>query len=189
METVGFVLAQIIGLIALILMVVSLQKHTYKDLLKIQLTANAMCIFQYLALWSLPGLFTSIVTTIRNLVFARFHGRRPPLFCLLLVLAILTGLGIWLYTGPVSLLPIAAGLIYSVAMWRGNLTLIRWADIISCILYIIYNYEVAAYTGILVSLVEISGAVVALARNRRQKADGSVAKKKSTATRTERRRK
>ena len=61
MATVGFVLAQIFGLIALILMVISLQKHTYKDLLKIQLTANAMCIFQYLALWSLPRLFTSLV--------------------------------------------------------------------------------------------------------------------------------
>ena len=169
MATVGFVLAQIFGSIALILMVISLQKHTYKDLLKIQLTANALCVFQYLALWSLPGLFTSLVTTARNFIFARFRGRRPPLFCLLVVLAILTGLGIWLYAGPVSLLPIAAGIIYSVAMWKGNLTLIRWADIISCVLYIIYNYEVAAYVGILVSLVEASGAAVALIRNRHQK--------------------
>ena len=169
MATVGFVLAQIFGLAVLILMVVSLQKHTYKDLLKIQLTANALCVFQYLALWSLPGLFTSLVTTARNFIFARFRGRRPPLFCLLAVLAILTGLGIWLYAGPVSLLPIAAGIIYSVAMWKGNLTLIRWADIVSCVLYIIYNYEVAAYVGILVSLVEASGAAVALIRNRHQK--------------------
>ena len=169
MATVGFVLAQIFGSIALILMVISLQKHTYKDLLKIQLTANALCVFQYLALWSLPGLFTSLVTTARNFIFARFRGRRPPLFCLLVVLAILTGLGIWLYAGPVSLLPIAAGIIYSVAMWKGNLTLIRWADIISCVLYIIYNYEVAAYVGILVSLVEASGDAVALIRNRHQK--------------------
>ena len=169
MATVGFVLAQIFGSIALILMVISLQKHTYKDLLKIQLTANALCVFQYLALWSLPGLFTSLVTTARNFIFARFRGRRPPLFCLLVVLAMLTGLGIWLYAGPVSLLPIAAGIIYSVAMWKGNLTLIRWADIISCVLYIIYNYEVAAYVGILVSLVEASGDAVALIRNRHQK--------------------
>lgn len=168
MDSVGlFILAQVFGLIALILMVVSLQKHTYKDLLGLQLVANALCIAQYLCLWSLSGLFTSIVTTVRNFVFARYKKRRPPFAWLLLILAVLIGLGVWLYTGLASLLPVAAGLIYSVAMWRGQLTMIRWADIISCTLYIIYNFSVGAYVGIVVSLVEMSGAAFALLKNRR----------------------
>ena len=167
MDTIGFILAQVFGLIALILMVVSLQKHSYKDLLRMQLVANALCIAQYLCLWSLSGLFTSIVTTARNFVFTRYKKRRPPLIWLLLTLAILIGLGVWLYAGPMTLLPIAAGIIYSVAMWRGKLTMIRWADIISCTLYIIYNFSVGAYVGIVVSLVEMSGAAFALLKNRR----------------------
>lgn len=167
MDTIGFILAQVFGLIALILMVVSLQKHSYKDLLRMQLVANALCIAQYLCLWSLSGVFTSIITTSRNFIFARYKKRRPPIGWLLLVLAILVVAGFCLYTDFVSLLPIAAGLIYSIAMWRGQLTMIRWADIISCTLYIIYNFSVGAYVGIVVSLVEMSGAAFALLKNRR----------------------
>lgn len=66
MATVGFVLAQIFGSIALILMVISLQKHTYKDLLKIQLTANVLCVFQYLAPVSLVEASGAAVALIRN---------------------------------------------------------------------------------------------------------------------------
>ena len=169
MDSVGlFILAQIFGFIGLVLTVISLQKPTYKSLVRLQVAANTLCALQYLCLWSLTALFTSGITAVRNAIFAHYKGRRPPLIWLLLIMAALIAAGIWAYAGPISLLPIAAGLIYSVAMWRGNLKQIRWSAIIACILYIIYKWTVGAYTGILVSLAEMGGAIFALINNRRK---------------------
>lgn len=66
------------------------------------------------------------------------------------------------YTGLISILPMIAVVIYSIALWNGNLTIIRITEIISCSLYIIYNINVLAITGLIATIIELLGALFAI---------------------------
>ncbi len=66
------------------------------------------------------------------------------------------------FNGFISLLPMLAVILYSVAVWIGNLTMIRIVEVISCTLYILYNIEVRAYTGLIATIIEMVGAIIAL---------------------------
>ena len=61
------------------------------------------------------------------------------------------------FNGFISLLPMLAVILYSIAVWTGNLTIIRIVEVISCTLCIIYNIEVRAYTGLITT-----GVIIAL---------------------------
>lgn len=64
------------------------------------------------------------------------------------------------YTGVISFLPMIAVILYSIALWHGNLTVIRTTEIISCSLYILYNIKVLAITGLIATIIELVGAII-----------------------------
>lgn len=55
-------------------------------------------------------------------------------------------------------------IVYSIAVWNGNLNSIRIVEIISCLLFIIYNIRVSAYIGLIATIIEILGAFAAFYR-------------------------
>ena len=57
-----------------------------------------------------------------------------------------------------------AVVMYSCALWYGNLTYIRIIEVIGCTLFVIYSIYVVSISGVIASLVEISSALVAIFR-------------------------
>ena len=81
-EMINFIIAQIFGLVALIILVISFQKNKKERLLKLQMFSSLLYAIQYVFLKAYTGFFMNIICMIRNLIFNKFKNRRPPLYCL-----------------------------------------------------------------------------------------------------------
>lgn len=68
------------------------------------------------------------------------------------------------YTGIISLLPMIAVVIYTISLSQSNLKIVRFVEIISCTLFIIYNIKVLAYTGLIATVIELIMAMVGIIR-------------------------
>ncbi len=161
---VNFVIAQIFGTIALIVLIISFQKNEKKKLLKYQMFSSLLYAIQYAFLGpeAYTGCLMNLTSMIRNFIFKRYENKRPPLYLLIIIVALMITLSLISFEGLISLLPMLAMVLYSIAVWNGNLKIVRIADIISCLLYIIYNIVVQAYAGLVATIIEMLGAMVSL---------------------------
>lgn len=73
-------------------------------------------------------------------------------------------LSIFSYDGLISVLPTIAVILYSIAIWQKNLRVTRIIEVISCILFIIYNINVLAIAGLISTIIEMFFALIAIYR-------------------------
>ena len=158
-----FVLAQVLGIIALGTLAISFQKNDKKVLLKYQVFASMFFALQYLCLNAITGFLMNIITIIRNLIFRKYNEKVPKIYLILLIIAILVIISIS-YNGPISLLPAISVILYSVAVWQNNMKVTRFLEVISSILFIIYNMNVLAISGIVSSIIELLSTLIAIYR-------------------------
>ncbi len=161
---INFIIAQIIGGIALIVLIVSFQKNEKKKLLKYQMFSSLLYAIQYVLLGAYTGSLMNLICMVRNFIFNKYENKRPPLYLLIIIITLMVGFSTISYEGLISLLPMIAVVLYSIAIWDGNLKKVRIVEIISCLLYIIYNIKVQAYTGLIATVIEMLGAMVAIYR-------------------------
>lgn len=160
----NFILSQIIGGIGLLFLVYSLQKNNRKKLLKYQVMSSLMFSLQYFLLGAYSGGFMHFMCMIRNHLFGKYRKGSVPFKLLLIILLVIILLSSISYVGFISLLPMLAVVMYSIALWCGNLTYIRIVEVIGCTLFVIYSFYVVSISGVIASLVEISSALVAIFR-------------------------
>lgn len=156
---VNFIIAQIFGGIALIILIVSFQKNNKVVLLKYQMISSLLYAIQYIFLDAFPGCFMNLACMLRNFIFKQY--KKVPCCWLIFIIFIMVILSIFKFDGLISLLPMFAVIFFSIALWYGNLKIIRVVEIISCILYIIYNIYVLAFAGLVATIIEMIGVMVA----------------------------
>lgn len=160
----NFIMSQIIGGIGLLFLVYSLQKNNRKKLLKYQVLSSFSFALQYFLLGAYSGGFMHFMCMVRNHLFSKYKKGSVPFMLLLTILLIIVILSLISYVGFISLLPMMAVVMYSCALWYGNLTYIRIIEVIGCTLFVIYSIYVVSISGVIASLVEISSALVAIFR-------------------------
>ncbi len=158
-----FYIAQILGGIALIILVISFQKNKRNQLLRYQVFSSIFFALQYLCLNALNGCLMNIMTAIRNYLFSKFKNKVPIIYLIIIILIMLI-LSIISFNGVISLLPSIAVILYSIAIWYGDLKIIRIVEVISCLLFIIYNIKVLAIIGLISTIIELISALVAIYR-------------------------
>ena len=165
MNMLNFTLAQIIGAIALIILIISFQKNDKKKLLKYQIFSSLLFAIQYVFLGAYTGCLMNFICIIRNFIFTKYsETKKTPLYWLIIILIFIIILSLLSFDGFISLLPTLAVSLYSIAVWNGNLNSIRIVEIISCLLFIIYNIKVSAYIGLIATIIEMLGAFAAFYR-------------------------
>ena len=162
--TINFIIAQVFGAIALIILIISLQKNNKKTLLKYQIFSSILYAIQYVFLNAYTGCLMNLACMGRNIAFNKYQDKGPPVYLLIIVICLMIVFSAFTYVGYISLLPMIAVILYSIAVWNGNLKVIRSIELISCSLYIIYNINVQAYTGLVATIIEFIGALIALVR-------------------------
>ena len=158
-----FYLAQLFGIIALIILIISFQKNDKNLLLKYQIFSSLFFAIQYLCLNAITGCLMNLMTLVRNVIYKRFNNNTPLLY-LLTVILVMVVLSMFSYNGIISILPTIAVILYSIALWQKNLTITRYTEVISCSLFIIYNIKVLAITGLISTIIEMFFAFVAIYR-------------------------
>lgn len=156
-----FIIAQLLGLIALIALVLSFQKNNKITLLKYQIISSFLYAVQYLLLNAYSGCFMNMACALRNIVFSNYEKKVPKKYLILTIITMIL-LSALSYKESISLLPCIACIIYSISLSQPNLTITRITHIISCTLYIIYNKKVLAITGLICTIVELSSSIIAI---------------------------
>ena len=158
-----FLIAQLIGAVAFIILIFSFQKDDAKKLFRYQIASSLFFSIQYLLLNAMSGFFINIVGLFRNYVFSKCD-KKVPFIWIFIVIFIMLLIILVSFDGLHSILPIIAGIIYTIALGYKNLKFIRIAEIISCILFIIYNIYVYAFVGIVSSIIELAFGLIAVYR-------------------------
>lgn len=163
-----FIVAQTFGLVGLIFLILSFKENNKKFLLKHQTLSNLMNAFQYILLKAYSGCYVSIICAIRNFIFT--NTKKQSSMKYLIIIIILTVIPTILsYNEPISLLPCIGTIIFTISLIQSNLTIIRIAESIACLLYIIYNIKVLAITGLIYNIIELIATLSAIYKHDRTK--------------------
>lgn len=158
-----FYLAQLFGIVGLIILILSFQKNSKEKLLKYQVFSSLFFSIQYFCLNAISGCLMNAMTLVRNIIFRRFKNKVPIIYLIIIVVLMII-LSIFSYSGVISILPTIGVILYSIAIWQDNLTITRIAEIIGCILFIIYNIKVVAISGLITTIIEMISAIVGIYR-------------------------
>ena len=168
------ILIQIVGLIALILGVVSVQFKHRRNILLVQLSASVTWIIHFLLLGATSGAVMNAVGALRTYSYyvCRSEPRPSWLPWSIAVLAAIVTVATW--QGMLSLLPLSAMLLAIYALWQKSEQKIRFYLTLCVPLWFAYNLTVMSYAGMASDLLALISGVIALYRYRKQDSGLSV---------------
>ena len=165
-----FISAQICGIIALILTVISVQFKTKEKIIMCFVFANLVASIQFFLLNAITGAVISIINTIRCMVFYYYKkkGKKPSLAILLLfeIVAIVSGIISW--QNIWSIIPIVATVLYTYGLWQDDVKIIRITTAIVGLGWAIYDIIVMAYIGAIQESSQFVSAIIALIRKNKK---------------------
>jgi len=160
------VFPHILGAIALIIWVISLQSSKKYTMLFLQLISNVFYGIQYV-LW---GLFSAasmnLVSIVRCYIFGQNSrkNKETPIFLLGVFVAIIIFLAFINCHTFLDWIPIFAALLFTVSSWQKSTRVICVCCLIASIFLALYNFIIGAYINLAGNVFEISSAVIAIFR-------------------------
>lgn len=160
------ILAQGVGILAMLAALLSFQCRSNRRLFLMQMLASVLFSVHFGLLGATTGLLQNSIGFVRCLLCYksdRAWARHPLiLWGLLLASAVCGAIG---YNGPVSLLPPIAMIVSTVAMWSRNGRAIRLTQLCAASpLWLIYNFSVVSISGVIVECCNLLSVVVSLCR-------------------------
>ncbi len=165
-----FILAQICGIIALILTVIAVQFKTKEKIVMCSVFANIVVAIQFFLLNAITGAVVSIINAIRCIIFYYYKKKdmKPSIIILLIfeIIAVISGIMSW--QNIWSIIPIIVTIVYTYGLWQDNVKVIRIATGIAGLGWAIYDVIVMAYVGAIQEASQLVSAIIALFRNRKE---------------------
>ena len=153
----NFIISQILGFIALVLVCLSYSFNNKKSFLAYQIIANSFYAASFLVLGVLVGGMNTIISIIRVsvLYILEKHDQKPPtwLFVLFSLLYLLTGN--LCFQSIYDLLAIIAYEIFNMAMFIRDITFTRLMMVFPNVMIVVYNILSQTYTNAALDMCEI----------------------------------
>lgn len=166
-----FILAQICGLIALLITVINIQLKSKEKIVMFNVWANVAVAIQYFLLGAYTGAVISVLNAIRDVVYFLFKKKnfKPSVLVLLIfeTVAMITGIISW--QNIWSIIPIVVTIIYTYGLWQDNVKILRITTVIIGYGWTIYDIVVKAYVAALQVTAQGTSAFVALVINNRKR--------------------
>lgn len=161
------ILANIIGVAAVVLFILSYQLKTRRGIILVKIASGFLYVVQYLLLGAFEGamldtaaFFVSILAFNRGSAFISKHlGISIVISEIFIVCA-----GLTVYESPLSLLPIAGALFETIALWLKKEKAIRIVSIFSTPFWLAYNLISMAYGSAIGSAIALVSLFVAIIR-------------------------
>lgn len=162
-------IAQIIGVIAICLWLISLQCKKKKDILIFQTVASLFYSLQYILLFAFSAALIDFTSAIRNIVFYFEEKKNNKISksTLIIFITIAILIGTLTFYSWFSILPIIATLIYIYSLWQDNLKLTRYIFLLSDFIWLIHNLFAGAYVCVIGNILQIIFGIVAIIRFRK----------------------
>ncbi len=165
-----YVVSQIFAIFSIIFNLIAAQRRKKIDLLKMD-TLAALCSslhYAFLGAWS--GLVSKSITTIRNGLAVHQttykHKNNKPLAIIFVLIYII--IGIFAFNSIFSILPILAPSIYTIVIYTSNIKKIRYALVISNLIWLIYDIHLLSIAGIIAETIIVINGIVAIYRYRKK---------------------
>lgn len=143
-------------------------------------------ILAYVLLGADLGLAMSVVILLANFYYIwderreqkeKRRRRKPKMIhghqirdyvALLVVLVVIAGLAVWTYDGPLSLLSVAATVLYEISIWQNSTRMYKFLGIPVALCWMLYNGFVMSVAGIVSEGIVFLAAVVGYVRELRR---------------------
>lgn len=160
------ILSQILGSMAVLFWIWSVQNKNKDKILKLQGFANAFYAGQYLVLGITSAASMNLVSILRSTIFYENYKKKKEnsLNSLLIFLGLTIILGIINFNTWMSIIPIIITLFYTYAAWKRETKIIRWTFLIAAIVWIYYNIKVGAYISLVGNAFEMISGIIAIIR-------------------------
>ena len=156
------IIAQFFGLFAMLSLFLIYQQKNRKNILLAKLSADICWVIHYLFLGGIAGMIPNAVGIFRELVFInrKTQAWANKIIWPILFIAINLCLGISTFHSFYNILPIAASTFVTLSLWIDNPKLTKLITIPVCIAFMIYDFYVKSYIGIINESISIASIVL-----------------------------
>ena len=160
-------IAQIMGIIGLIVIVIGLQAKEKKHMLLAQTVTNICFVIQYFILGAITGAVIEIVNAIRTLTFYVWDKKelKSNIMLLSIFVILVIGFGIYTYKNVFSILPIFSSIAATYGGWQKSSKVMRIGLLASSSILMIHDLYFGAYAGVLTYLIIFSSTLIGMIRN------------------------
>ena len=165
-----YIISQVFALASFVFDLVAIQSRK-KSLLNLD-TMAAFCSFlHYAFLGAWAGMVSKIITTVRNAVAANeaSHKRKSPKILPIIFVGLYVIIGFFTFDSWLSLLPILAPSIYTIVIYTSDVQKIRYAAVVTNLIWLVYNIFVFSAVGIIAQVVLTINDLIAIYRYRKKK--------------------
>ena len=154
---VAFIIAQILGIIALGFSLKSFIQTKKEKYAEDSIFSNIFKAIHYLLLNAYSALLVKIIAIIRELViYKKAKGKSDNIFVFIIVSIIYIIIGFITYNNQfTNLLPIISAFSYFIAEWFGSIKTIKIVAIITTIIWLIYDIIIFAISSVIHNIITI----------------------------------
>ena len=163
-ESIIYIVAQIIGLIAFIISLCAYHKKSKKSILDYMIVSNILNIVHYVMLDATSGFVTKALAITRDTFVLKKskYKKLSSIVCLYIFVFIYLILMYLTYNGIVSILPFVASIYYLIGIWNADGLHIKKVAMYSFIPWLVYNICVLSISGIASNILSIISTFVAI---------------------------
>lgn len=158
-------IAQIIGFVALIVIVIGMQQKQYGRIVFCKITNSFLSVIHYLFLGAYTGAVINLASCFSNGVYWYRNTKEKSILPFQITFAVLfVALGLLSWEGYMSIFIILAKLISSLALSIKNPRIIRILNLISNPLWLVYNIYSESISAVLTDTLVITSVIIAIIR-------------------------
>lgn len=168
-----FIIAQVLGIIGMIISFLSYQNNSHKGILIFKSVSEGTFAVHYLLLNSYTGMAMNLIGVVRNILFTNLVLHKKSTLPYIFLFSIITiAFGVFSWIGWISMLPIVSKLLTTVAYGVKDPKLIRLLVLPSSVFWLIYNAYCYSIAGVLTEIFGIISIIAAMIRfSKKPKAD------------------
>ena len=159
------IIAQVVGIIGIVLSVLSFQFKERKHIMLAQALASFMFMLQFVMLGAIIAAVLDFISFLRTMIFANnaktWARSKVWLYGFILVM-IISGILTW--NDMWSILPLIGSILSTIALWMKKERNIRLISLAVGPCWFVYNMIVGAYTGALNEVIAMTSIIIGLIR-------------------------
>lgn len=163
------ILVQVIGIVALLLDIASVQFKFRKTILSVQILASITWVVHFLLLGAISGAVMNSVGVLRSVSYFKFQTEPRPFWLPWAIGSVAVIASIFTWQGVVSLLPLIAMLLAIYGLWQKDEQKIRICLLLCIPLWFAYNLIFMSYAGMASDVLALVSGLIALWRYRKDR--------------------
>lgn len=151
-------MAQFLGLIYAIFLILSNYGKTTKQILYLQTISFLFKAIHYYLLGGISGFLTSLISMIRNIIIYKTQNKTLTIIFIIIYITI----GTITLKSIFTILPVIATITYTIIITKNNPKYLRYGTLITSITWLIYNIYIMSYSAIVLQTIMIISNIIAI---------------------------